>query len=184
MDTGYRVPGGFNADRAFKGALREDDLDAAHAAAESLWGEDIAVIDPMAGGGSIPLEAARLGLRSIANEYNPVACSVLEASVDYPFRFGTELAEKTRKWGRVWIERVEKRIASYFPKRRDGLLHILVPTQWPAGSFQSGSNTMLFGLKPMFFSVSTLSIIFSFFKSITVMEPSLIPGKLRSAFCT
>jgi adenine-specific DNA methylase len=126
MDTGYRVPGGFNAGRAFKGALREDDLESAHAAAKSLWGDDIAVIDPMAGGGSIPLEAARLGFRSIANEYNPVACSVLEATVDYPFRFGTELAEKTRKWGRVWIERVEKRLTPYFPKRRDGLVHAYI----------------------------------------------------------
>ena len=126
MDTGYRVPGGFNAGRAFKGALREDDLESAHAAAKSLWGDDIAVIDPMAGGGSIPLEAARLGFRSIANEYNPVACSVLEATVDYPFRFGTELAEKTRKWGRVWIERVEKRLAPFFPKRRDGLVHAYI----------------------------------------------------------
>ena len=126
MDTGFRVPGGFNADRAFKGALREDDLEAAHAAAKSLWGDDIAVIDPMAGGGSIPLEAARLGFRSIANEYNPVACSVLEATVDYPLRFGTELAEKTRKWGRVWVERVEKRLAPFFPKRRDGLVHAYI----------------------------------------------------------
>ena len=126
MDTGYRVPGGFNAGRAFKGVLREDDLEAAHAAAKSLWGEHIAVIDPMAGGGSIPLEAARLGFRSIANEYNPVACSVLEATVDYPFRFGTELAEKARKWGRVWIERVEKRLAPFFPKHRDGLVHAYI----------------------------------------------------------
>ena len=55
MDTGYRVPGGFNCDRAFKSAIRDDDLAKAHAAAKALWDDDIAVIDPMAGGGSIPL---------------------------------------------------------------------------------------------------------------------------------
>lgn len=126
MDTGYRVPGGFNADRAFKGALREDDLLSAHSAARALWGDGVAVIDPMAGGGSIPLEAARLGFKALANEYNPVACSVLEATVDYPFRFGTELADKTRAWGRAWIERVEKRLARFFPKRRDGLVHAYI----------------------------------------------------------
>lgn len=126
MDTGYRVPGGFNVNRAFKVALREDDLEFAHASAKSLWGDDIAVIDPMAGGGSIPLEAARLGFRSLANEYNPVACSVLEATVDYPFRYGPELAEKARKWGRVWIERTEQRLATFFPKRRDGLVHAYI----------------------------------------------------------
>lgn len=42
----------------------------------------ITVIDPMAGGGSIPLESARLGFHTLANEYNPVACSVLEGTVD------------------------------------------------------------------------------------------------------
>jgi adenine-specific DNA methylase len=35
-------------------------------------------------------EAARLGFETIANEYNPVACSILEATVDYPFRFGLQ----------------------------------------------------------------------------------------------
>ncbi|MGH8247797.1 MAG: DUF1156 domain-containing protein, partial [Gammaproteobacteria bacterium] len=33
MDTGYRVPGGFNTDRAFKRGLREDDMARAHASA-------------------------------------------------------------------------------------------------------------------------------------------------------
>jgi putative DNA methylase len=32
----------------------------------------VAVLDPFAGGGSIPLEAARLGARAVALEYNPV----------------------------------------------------------------------------------------------------------------
>jgi len=92
MDSGHRVDGGFNCDRAFKRSLRSGDLDMAHKRASQLWGPEIRVIDPMAGGGSIPLESARLGFPTIANEYNPVACSILEATVDYPFRFGEELA--------------------------------------------------------------------------------------------
>ncbi len=63
MDTRYRVDGGFNCDRAFKRALRDDDLDLAQKTASKLWGSDITVIDPMAGGGSIPLESARVGFR-------------------------------------------------------------------------------------------------------------------------
>jgi adenine-specific DNA methylase len=98
MDTGVDVPGGFGCDRAFKRAMREDDLAKAHAAAARLFGKDIAVIDPMAGGGSIPLESARLGFRTLANEYNPVACTVLEATMDYPFRFGKELAQELQAW--------------------------------------------------------------------------------------
>ena len=87
--------------RAFKNAIREDDLNAAHKAAQRLWGNHITVIDPMTGGGSIPLESARLGFNTLANEYNAVACSVLEATVDYPFRFGEHLARKAREWAAV-----------------------------------------------------------------------------------
>ena len=126
MDTGFRVPGGFNCDRAFKTRLREDDLAKAHAAAECVWGKDIMVIDPMAGGGSIPLESARLGFHTLANEYNPVACTVLEATVDYPFRFGADLGQKTRKWAKVWEERVEKRLGKFFPPYRFLKVHAYI----------------------------------------------------------
>jgi putative DNA methylase len=77
MDRGVRVEGGFNAGRAFKNGMREEDLREAHAAARRIFGDDIAVIDPMSGGGSIPLESARLGFKTYANELNPVACTVL-----------------------------------------------------------------------------------------------------------
>src|ERR1035438_10412436 len=50
-----------HGERAFKRSLREEDLKKVHAAAQKLEDEQIAVIDPMAGGGSIPLESARLG---------------------------------------------------------------------------------------------------------------------------
>lgn len=126
MDTGYRVPGGFNADRAFKHTVREDDLTRAHAAATSLWGTEIAVIDPMAGGGSIPLESARLGFHTLANEYNPVACSVLETTVDYPFRFGESLAAKARTWAKVWGERVEARLGRFYPAYRFAKVHAYI----------------------------------------------------------
>lgn len=129
MDEGDRVPGGFGGRRAFSRGIPDRDLELAHEAAARLWGDDITVIDPMAGGGSIPLESARLGFRTLANEYNPVACSVLEATVDYPFRFGPELAERTRFWGREWLKRIEKRLAQYYPRRMDGLVHAYIYTR-------------------------------------------------------
>ena len=104
MNTGVKVEGGFGAPRAFKGAIRAKDIDAAHKAASRVWGHLPIVMDPMAGGGSIPLESARLGFPTLANEYNPVACSVLEATLDYPFRFGPKLADRARHWGREWEE--------------------------------------------------------------------------------
>jgi adenine-specific DNA methylase len=51
------------------------------------------VLDPTAGGGSIPLEALRLGHTVIANELNPVATVILHATLDYPARFGSDLAK-------------------------------------------------------------------------------------------
>jgi putative DNA methylase len=126
MDMGYRVPGGFNCDRAFKANIPPKALDALHAAAKNLWGNDPVVIDPMAGGGSIPLESARMGFTTLANEYNPVACSVLEATVDYPWRFGPELAAKARKWAKVWLERIEKRLAPFYPEHRFEKVHAYI----------------------------------------------------------
>ncbi|MBK9409372.1 MAG: DUF1156 domain-containing protein [Gemmatimonadetes bacterium] len=126
MDAGVRIPGGFGVGRAFTRGLPDRDLDQAHAAMRELWGEDVAVIDPMSGGGSIPLEAARIGVRSLANEYNPVACSVLEATTDYPFRYGPEFADRARHWGREWLKRIEPRLVKFFPKRKDGLVHAYI----------------------------------------------------------
>ncbi len=126
MDTGVRVKGGFGCDRAFKAPLARRDVAAAHKAAEGVWGDGITVLDPMAGGGSIPLEAARLGFKTLANEYNPVACSILEATVDYPFRFGEELARKARKWAKVWLERVEERLAPFYPEHKHVLVHAYI----------------------------------------------------------
>jgi adenine-specific DNA methylase len=126
MDMGYRVEGSFNCDRAFKGNLRRDDLALSHETATSLWGPEITVIDPMAGGGSIPLESARFGFHTLANEYSSVACSVLEATVDYPFRYSETFGVKTRKWATIWVERVEQRLACFYPVHRFAKVHAYI----------------------------------------------------------
>lgn len=46
------------------------------------------VFDPFAGGGAIPLEAARLGCRSFGNDINPVAHIIERGSAEFPQRFG------------------------------------------------------------------------------------------------
>ena len=55
------------------------------------------VLDVTAGGGSIPFEAGRLGLNTIANELNPVASLILRATCEWPQRYGGELR---RQYGR------------------------------------------------------------------------------------
>jgi len=57
----------------------------------------IVVVDPMAGGGSIPLEALRLGFRTIAMDYNPVAYILLKAALEYPAKYGPQLYEDVKK---------------------------------------------------------------------------------------
>jgi len=105
-----------HGERAFKRPIQYGDLEKAHQATKKIWGEGIVVMDPMAGGGSIPLESARLGFHTIANEYNPVACSILEATVDYPFRFGEKLAENARLWGDELRKRFNTRMQRFYPK--------------------------------------------------------------------
>src|SRR5690606_26493584 len=50
--------------------------------------EPLTILDPTAGGGSIPFEALRLGHRVVANDLNPVAAVILHATLDFPLRFG------------------------------------------------------------------------------------------------
>ncbi len=63
---------------------------------EGRKSEDIIVCDPMAGGGTIPLESLRLGFKTIAVDYSPVAYLILKATIDFPAKYGMELAERKR----------------------------------------------------------------------------------------
>ena len=56
----------------------------------------ITVVDPMAGGGSIPLESLRLGFRTIAGDCNPLAYLILRATIEFPARYGRKLYELVR----------------------------------------------------------------------------------------
>ena len=51
------------------------------------------VLDVTAGGGSIPFEAGRLGIQSIANELNPVATLILRATCEWPQKYGNALRD-------------------------------------------------------------------------------------------
>jgi len=79
--------------------------------------ENITVIDPMAGGGSIPLEALRMGFRTIAIEYNPVAYLILKATLEYPAKYADAgLFEETLKVAKQFVTRVTDELARYFSK--------------------------------------------------------------------
>ncbi len=95
------------------------------------------VLDPFAGGGSIPLEAQRLGLEAHASDLNPVAVLINKAMIEIPPKFagrppvnpesrikylhkewkGTEgLAEDIRYYGNWMRDEAWKRIGHLYPK--------------------------------------------------------------------
>jgi putative DNA methylase len=78
------------------------------------------VVDPFAGGGSIPLEALRLGCETFASDLNPVACLILKVMLEDTPRHGPELAEELRHVGNEIKEQAEKQLAEFYPKDPDG----------------------------------------------------------------
>jgi putative DNA methylase len=75
----------------------------------------LTVLDPTAGGGSIPFEALRLGYNVIANELNPVATVILYATLDYPARYGLGLVEDIKKYGAKLLAYVQKHMEGFAP---------------------------------------------------------------------
>lgn len=95
--------------------------------------------DPFAGGGSLPLEAQRLGLEAYASDLNPVAVLICKAMIEIPPKFAGQppinpesrkqktvlghkwhgargLAEDVRYYGKWMREKAEKRIGHLYPK--------------------------------------------------------------------
>jgi putative DNA methylase len=93
---------------------------AAHEALGGAPGTRPLVVDPFAGGGSIPLEALRVGADAFASDLNPVAVLLNKVVLEYIPKYGQRLAEEVRKWG-AWIKReAEKELANFYPKDANG----------------------------------------------------------------
>ena len=64
---------------------------------------EITVLDLYAGGGSIPFEAARYGCDTVANELNPVAATILQATIDLPADLA-DIQQSHLDWGTKWAD--------------------------------------------------------------------------------
>jgi putative DNA methylase len=106
----------------------------------STGGNPPPVLDPFCGGGSIPLEAQRLGLTAYASDLNPVAVLITKALVEIPPKFANRppvhpdarrgvggtgawqgaagLAEDVRRYGAWMRDEAERRIGHLYPKVR------------------------------------------------------------------
>ena len=74
------------------------------------------VLDLTAGGGSIPFEAGRLGLETIANELNPVAIFILRATCEWPQRYGYSLAHAYASVSTRFLARVKDQLEGVYPE--------------------------------------------------------------------
>lgn len=77
------------------------------------------VLDPTAGGGSIPFESNRLGFKAFANDLNPVAATILKATVETPRRHGVALLDEFDSIAKRFVERREILLRSAFPREPD-----------------------------------------------------------------
>lgn len=88
--------------------------DRAYAASIPYRATDLTVLDPTSGGGSIPFESLRLGHRVIANDLNPVATTILHATLDYPTRFGPALVTEIQQWGDRLLSTLNQELPNVF----------------------------------------------------------------------
>ena len=78
------------------------------------------LVDPFAGGGSIPLEALRLGCDAFASDLNPLAFLILRAMLEDVPRHGQHLADRLREAGAEVKAQAQKDLADLYPSDPDG----------------------------------------------------------------
>ena len=102
-------------------AAKPDYLEAGRALVRAAHPEEPPlVVDPFAGGGSIPLEALRLGCETFASDLNPVACLILKVMLEDIPRHGPGLADELRRVGAEIKAKAEEELADLYPKDPDG----------------------------------------------------------------
>ena len=119
----------------WENSTNEEVLESARVEIRRSCGEELPpVYDPFSGGGSIPLEAQRLGLRAYGSDLNPVAVMIGKAMIEIPPRFRDRepvhpgpnerthyrnvegLAEDVRYYGEWMRDRAFERIGHLYPK--------------------------------------------------------------------
>ena len=108
-DQAYSYP------RAFKHAPDPADEEWLHATLGTERLTTVTLLDPTAGGGSIPFEALRLGARTVANDLNPVSTLIMRATVEWPAVHGATLESAFEELAERFVRAREERLAPYFP---------------------------------------------------------------------
>jgi putative DNA methylase len=114
---------------------------------KAYGGKPPKVLDPFAGGGSIPLETLRLGCETYASDLNPVAVLIEKCTLEYPQKYGKPgyiekeveefgrkvvkkfkvenvLVEEVKKWGEWVLNEAKKEISRFYPPDPDGSIPV------------------------------------------------------------
>lgn len=113
--AGVKADSGYANRRAFTHNLTPAE---AHWFRENLAVANPVILDVTAGGGSIPFEAGRLGLNTIANELNPVAALILRATCQWPQQYGNALHTAYQEVSARFQERVKKLLDGVYPPEK------------------------------------------------------------------
>lgn len=93
---------------------------ASHFEIDHLESETPFVIDPFAGGGAIPLEAARIGAHSFASDLNPIPVILNKILLEFLPKARTGISELVKKYGLKILDSTKKEIEQFYPKLQDG----------------------------------------------------------------
>jgi putative DNA methylase len=77
--------------------------------------EDIQLLDPTAGGGSIPLESIRLGINTQSNDLNPVASVIIQQTIKAPLNYGETVLKRFDEISEKFIKIATKKLNNIFP---------------------------------------------------------------------
>ncbi|MBA7581802.1 hypothetical protein ES708_23713 [subsurface metagenome] len=76
--------------------------------------EKIKLLDTFSGGGSIPLEGARLGLESFGIDLNPVAVLIGKATCEFLQKYNFSLIIEVKKWWKSLESRLKKQLQRFY----------------------------------------------------------------------
>jgi adenine-specific DNA methylase len=111
--TGVRIDDPYGYPRAFSYTPTKEERDWLAASAVD---PNAVVLDPTAGGGTIPYESARLGFATFANDLNPVAALILRGTVEWPANLGPEALRHYDRIAKVFRKTLEERLTGLFPQ--------------------------------------------------------------------
>ncbi len=116
--------------QAFRNSLSPEVLRLLQAVLYVTWGRVPRVLDPTAGGGSIPFQSARFKLHVHANDLNPVAAAILNSTLRIPKQFGNSMDHELKAWGNTLVNRLSNRLSEYFqlPDASDNNSYIFART--------------------------------------------------------